>query len=231
LMRCRLLALLAIMLGASLGAGGCASQPLRFYVLSALPGAVSVTPAMAAGEGPAVGVGPVTLPRYLDRPHIVTSISPHELRVAEFDRWAESLDANFARVLAENLSWRVPTSRVSVFPWPLATAIDYQVVVEVTQFLSRNGGESVLIANWNLLRGERPQALATGTSRLSATAVGEDYAAIAAAMSQTVAEFSRDIAMAIRGLEARGSIRETGSRAAAPLQSIPPQHTPSRPRR
>jgi uncharacterized lipoprotein YmbA len=201
------MALVAVILGAFLVIGGCASQPARFYVLSALPGVETASPATGGEQGPAIGVGQVTLPRYLDRPQIVSRTSPYELKLAEFDRWAEALDANFSRVLAENLSLLIPADRVAVFPWPRGTPIDYQVIVEVTDFTSQIGGESVLIANWTLFRGEGQQGLLRGRSRLRAAAAGQDYAAMVAAMSQTVAALSRDIAAAIKGLAPTASAR------------------------
>jgi uncharacterized lipoprotein YmbA len=194
------LALVVVTLGTSLMVGGCASQPSRFYLLSALPNTEAASMEASGAQGPTIGVGQVTLPRYTDRPQIVTRTSPYELHLAEFDRWAESLDANIARVIADNLSVLIPTSRVVVSPWPRATAIDYQVIIDVTHFLSQVGGESLLIADWTLLKGEGPQALTSGRSRFSAPAAGQGYAAIVAAMSQTVASLSREIATAIRGV-------------------------------
>jgi uncharacterized protein len=206
------LAVVVITLGTSLMVGGCASQPSRFYLLSALPDAETASPGASGEQGPTIGVGPVTLPRYLDRPQIITRTSPYELELAEFDRWAESLDANFSRVLADNLSLLIPASRVVIAPWPRATPIDYQVMVDATHFLSQKGGESLLIADWMLFKGEGEQVLMRGKSRLSAPAAGQDYAAIVAAMSQTVAGLSREIATAIRGVGPRASARQGFSR-------------------
>jgi uncharacterized protein len=200
------LALVAVALGTSLIVGGCASQPARFYLLSALPTTEAASMGASGAQGPTIGIGQVTLPPYTDRPQIVTRTSPYELHLAEFDRWAESLEANIARVIADNLSVLIPTSRVVVSPWPRGTAIDYHLVIDVTHFLSQVGGESVLIADWMLLKGEGSQVLTSGSSRFSASIAGQDYAAIVAAMSQTVASLSREIATAIRGLGPRASV-------------------------
>ena len=207
-MRHRVLVLALLTLGMSLMVGGCASQPARFYLLSALLNTEAASMGASGAQGPTIGVGPVTLPRYTDRPQIVTRTGPYELQLAEFDRWAESLEANFARVLADNLSLLIPASRVAVSPWPRATAIDYQVIIDVTHFLSQVGGESLLIADWTLLKGEGPQALTSGQSRLSASTAGQDYAAIVAAMSQTVASLSHEIATAIRGVGPSASVHQ-----------------------
>jgi uncharacterized lipoprotein YmbA len=196
-----------VILGTSLMVGGCASQPSRFYLLSALPNTETAALATSGEQAATIGVGPVTLPRYLDRPQIITRTSPYEFKLAEFDRWAESLDTNFTRVLAENLALLIPTARVAVMPWPRATTMDYQIIVDVTHFLSQVGGESLLIADWILFKGEGQQVLLTEKSRVSAPAGGQDYAAMVAAMSQTVASLSREIATGIRGVGPRASAR------------------------
>ena len=214
-MRPVMLALVVVTLGASLTAVGCASQPSRFYLLSAMPDTETASPATSGQQGLTIGIGQVTLPRYVDRPQIVTRTGPYEITLAEFDRWAEALDTNFSRALAENLSLLLPTARVVMSPWPRASPIDYQVVVDVTHFLSQVGGESLLIADWAILKGEGQAVLTDGRSRFSTPPAGQDYAAVVAAMSQTVAGLSREIAAAIRGTGAKVSTRPGGSAGGA----------------
>jgi len=61
------------------------TPPTRFYVLPVLTGAE--TAALSSGVKPdlTIGVGPVTLPPYLDRPQIVTRASRAKLELGEFD--------------------------------------------------------------------------------------------------------------------------------------------------
>lgn len=79
--------------------------------------------------------------------------------------------------------------------------------MDVTHFLTHVGSESLLIADWVLFKGERQHVLMTGKSHLRASAAGQDYAAIVAAMSQTVASLSREIATAVKGVGPRVSAR------------------------
>ena len=62
--------------------GGClGTPPTRFYLLPTL---TDVSAPAATGERAlTIGVGPVTLPPYLDRPQIVTRASQAQLHVAE----------------------------------------------------------------------------------------------------------------------------------------------------
>src|SRR6266545_6562930 len=116
-----------------LGLGACASTPSRFYMLNTLPASETV-PATAAARGPVVGVGPITLPKYLERPQIVTRASRNQLTLGEFDRWAESLQENFSSVLVENLALLIPTDHILLNPWPGSATPEYQVRVEVRHF-------------------------------------------------------------------------------------------------
>jgi uncharacterized lipoprotein YmbA len=159
----------------------------------------------------------MTLPRYVDRPQIVTRTSPYELKLAEFDRWAEALDTNFSRVLAENLALLLPTARVVMSPWSRSTPIDYQITVDVIHFVSQVGGDSLLIADWTLFRGEGPDVLTSARSRFTASPSGQDYSAIVAAMSQTVASLSREIGTTLRTAGPRVSTRRgVATRGSAP---------------
>ena len=187
---------------------GCAStQPSRFYVLSDLRSLETAQQLTPAGQGPGIGLGPITLPKYLDRPQIATLAGRYELTFAEFDRWAEPIETTFARALAEQLSTLIPTERIAIYPWPRGTPIDYQVTVEVTHFLGQIGGASALIANWTIARGEGKEVVVSRKSRFNAHATGQGYEAVVAAMSQTVAALSREIAAVTRTLAPTASDR------------------------
>jgi uncharacterized lipoprotein YmbA len=58
------------LVAALLGPGACASPPSRFAILNTLP-ALETVPAAAAPRGLVIGVGPIRVPKYLDRPQIV----------------------------------------------------------------------------------------------------------------------------------------------------------------
>src|SRR6266850_880965 len=189
-----------------LGLGACASTPSHFYVLNTLS-ASETMPATAAAQSPVVGVGPITLPKYLDRPQIVTHTSRHQLALGEFDRWAEPLQENFSRVLAENLSILIPTDHILLENRPQSATLDYQVQVDVLHFDGWLGGESALIARWSILDRADRQLLSRKV-HLNAPTDGRDYEAMVVAMNQMLETFSRDIATAIQRLASRAVARE-----------------------
>ena len=95
-----------------------------------------------AGRGPVVGVGPVTIPGYLDRAAIVVRAAGDEVRLSEDHRWAESLKDGVARVVAENLAGMIPTDAIAVYPWKTPWAIQYRVAMEIMRFDGPLGGPS-----------------------------------------------------------------------------------------
>ena len=80
---------------ASLLTGCGRSIPPRFYVLSPLPRGQQVS---APDKPLVIGIGPVELPPYLDRPQIVSRPDANRIALAEFDRWAEPLASSFSGV-------------------------------------------------------------------------------------------------------------------------------------
>lgn len=178
---------------------GCGTgAPARLYVLTPLTRAESLarTPGMREVT---IGVGPVEVPQYMNRPEIVTGRGAPELHSAASAAWAEPVRDGLTRVLADNLSQLLATERVALFPWKSFTP-EYQVVVDVIHFLGQPGGEVSLVALWSILGKHGQGALVSKKSSFHEATGGPGYEALAAAMSRTVAALSRDIATALLAL-------------------------------
>lgn len=176
------------------------TQPSQFYVLSVVEPAAQRSP-----QGPALSVGPVTLPRYLDRPQIVTRPNPNELSVAEYDRWGGRLEENVSQVLAENLSRRLRTSRVTLFPGEGAAQADLRVSVAISRFeCTGTGGDCALDARWQIMRPGRGRGEAViGASSLEAKTSTPGYPGIAGALSRLLGEMASEIAAAVPSVAGR----------------------------
>jgi uncharacterized protein len=184
-----------------IGLGACARTPSRFYILNNLPASETIS-GTAAAQGPVIGVGPITVAKYLDRPQIITRSGRHQLALGEFDRWAEPLQDNVLRVLAENLAILIPTDQVLLHAWPQYPTLDYQVTVDMLHFDGWLDGESTLLAHWSILdRAELP--LLSQRASFNVPVGGGDYEAMVAAMSELLARLSRNIAVAIQRLASR----------------------------
>ena len=187
-----------IMIGLALSAGCTRSAPVHFYMLAQSPPSAPTAPAAAVGRGPTIAIGPVTLPRYLERINIVTR-GDTELDVSEYDRWAEPLNSSVPRLLASDLSTMLGTERIVMFPWSVETTIDRQVVVDVLRFEGTMAGDVVLDARWRVL-GPARQELVLQHSVVREAAGANGYPAVVAAMRRAVGVLSREIAEAIKRL-------------------------------
>jgi uncharacterized protein len=177
--------------------GGCSgrSAPARFYMLAAVPYSPVATPSTESGRAPELGVGPVTLPRYLGRTNIVTRRGM-EMEVAEFDRWVEPLSESVPRAIAANLATLLRTERIVVFPWSSTASIEQQVVIDVLRFEGQPGRDVLLEACWRVLGREKNDLVLRYSAMTEAT--GESgYPALVAAMSRSLAALSREIADAV----------------------------------
>jgi uncharacterized protein len=143
------------------------------------------------------------LPAAVDRPQLVWSVSPNQVAVDEFNRWAAPLKDDIARVIAENLAVLLGSPYVSVFPQSVSVSPAYRVTIDVARFESVPGEEARLNAIWSV------RFTADGQSQGGRTVLAEAVrektpSALVAAHSRMVGVLSGDIAAAIRTLAATG---------------------------
>ena len=177
---------------------GCASTPVRYYTLSA------ATEPAASSSDLSVVVGPVSVPDEVDRPQLVVSTGPNQIRVDEFNLWASPLQSNISRVVAQNLAALLGTPHVTLFPQTVSADADYRVAIEVQRFDSAPGQAAMLDAVWTVrrMKGGRTE---TGRTTMREAVQENSYEALAAAHSRAVARLSQDIANAVQALERSAS--------------------------
>jgi uncharacterized lipoprotein YmbA len=197
-------------------AAGCApylvAEPTRFYLLTPLEPEAG-PPAYSLSGDPWIGLGPLALPRHLDRPQIVSRDGANRLRLAELDRWAAPLQDDMLRVLGDNMGRLTGSAQVVVYPWRGQIPVRYQVEVQILRLDAQapadgasgtsgeSGGEAVLRARWLLLDLELNRVLRTGMSDiripLPVSGPGGEYEVLAAAYSEALGRLSEEIARAV----------------------------------
>ena len=189
-------------LGISLfGYSGCAStEKARFYTLSPLTQNESQIRPKPSDKGPVVGIKPIKLPDYLERPQIVTRTGQNEIEIAEFDRWAGSLKEDLSRVLAENLSMLLSTDLVLIFPWQRTIPIEYTVDLEIIRFDGKLSQNVSLSARWVIYRDSDTHPNIVNKSTIIKPTEGVDYKALVAAKSYALGDLSKEIANVIYDL-------------------------------
>jgi hypothetical protein len=141
----------------------------------------------------------VKLPEYLNQPEIVTRITQNELRLDEFAKWAEPLEDNISRALAENLSSLLCTRSIAIFPWKGRIPIDYRIDVHVIHMDGMLGGSASLDVSWSISDGtdRKKFPLISKRSTSREPTEGGDYGTFVLAQSRNLASLSREIAETI----------------------------------
>ena len=170
----------------------------RYFVLMPVAGSDRTFSTGVASESHtvAIGLGPISVPRYLDRPEVVTRLTDTEFSVSETDRWGEPLDTSVSRVLAQDLSSELPRLEVVPFPWSKKTQIDYRVSVEFLRLERTADGKADVQAIWTVRKELDDKLVQRGTTTVS-RAAGADQRSASAALSDRVARVGREIAQAL----------------------------------
>ncbi len=178
---------------------GCGqTETSRLYTLSSI---AEVEPMTTASDRVSVGVGPVTLPQYLDRPQIVVRQSPNRLELSEFDRWAEPLSNTVPRVVSANLAHLLDTERVYVLPQIRRRQTDFDVALDISRFEPSTTGPASLVVRWEIFTDDDGPPVDEGKIVAErGSAVAGDYEAMAASLSALLAELSEVLASRIAAL-------------------------------
>ena len=175
----------------------------KFYLLTptadtAAPTAPTAHTQSTSGDF-TIGLGPIKLPPYLDRPEIVTRMAPNRLELSKEDRWGESVQHGFTRALERDLAAQAGAAIV-VFPWYSTVHIDMQVQVDVYRFETDAQGTATLSAKWTILDSTGKNILYTVESNLTQPSKPGDNTEAAAALSRTIGDLSAQIANMLQQL-------------------------------
>jgi uncharacterized protein len=184
----------------------------KFYLLTptadtAAPTTPTATTQSTSGDF-TIGLGPIKLPPYLDRPEIVTRMAPNRLELSKEDRWGESVQNGFTRAMERNLAAQT-SAAIVLFPWYSTVHIDMQVQVDVYRFETDAQGTATLSAKWTILDSTGKNILYTVESNLTQPSKPGDNTEAAAALSHTIGDLSGQIANMMQQLRAHQGTHPT----------------------
>ncbi len=176
----------------------CASTPpSNHYILRAV-----ATPP-DADSGLALGVGPISIPDYLQRDNFVFSSETNRLEINSRERWAEPLEEGIARVVSLNLAGLLQTQDVRAYPWHPRRQPEYAVKVRVLE-LDASDTQARLVAEWLLIDSHSDAPLERRITQLEKGLAPADAGSVAAAYSELFYQLSEQVAEAIRAQENSG---------------------------
>jgi uncharacterized protein len=171
---------------------GCGNPTPTFYTLS-------TEGELPSGGRTSIGVGPVTLAEHVNRRNLVIQTSANRIEVVESHLWAGDLDNSVSRVIATNLGRRLGTGNVRTYPWQRDSEIDYQVAVDIREFMAGEDGYAHIEATWRVYSLPGSKLVRTRTFVAKELIATEDYEAVVVAQSILLGKLSADIAAGIRG--------------------------------
>lgn len=174
----------------------CGTAPSNFYLLSAANDYQVEN--SSSNDQIGIGIGNIELPDYLLKPQIAKYTSDNKIIYDEFNRWAEPLDENFARVMIENLSQMIPTNSIYLFMWPEDHVDVFQVNVKVDQFGLASDGSVILNARWSVSSKNVKSYWISQKSNYQERITEINYSQISSAMSSLIKSLSEDIAEEIK---------------------------------
>ncbi len=124
------------------GCFGGVSKPSAFYMLSSEKGILPVSQVKTT-----IGVWPVDVPEFLDKPQIVLNETDTQMHVSETNRWSEPLSLVTQRVLIEDLQQLLPNAYVQTKGYD-DNAFKRLIEVEVNSMTGRLSQEAGLSVWW-----------------------------------------------------------------------------------
>lgn len=170
------------------------TPPAQFYLLE--PSSDTSSQSIVTSTKPLIVITRVHIPEYIDRSQIVTATSKNAYKLAEFDRWAEPLNDNIARVLQQDLAALVPADVVFANGSNRAKLAELRASVNILEFHADPQHQARLTVQWQIARGDK--TIVSKTSSYQSPAAHDDYPAIVAALNTCLKHFSNDLSAALR---------------------------------
>jgi len=163
------------------------SQQSKFYTQDV----VSVE-AISTDYNTFVGVNRVQLPKYIDRPQIVTQLKDSvQINISEYNRWIDSPSVLATRAITEDLSTFLPTAKIKMNQ-SKGEGFDYTVSVEIVKMNAVLDDKAELVA-WFTVKDKKGKTI-INQKFVNTVQIGKNYDDVALGYSQLLADLSREIA-------------------------------------
>ena len=174
-------------------AAGCTSADPAYYTLRPVPGTV------APGPASSVKLARPGLAGYLDRPEIVRDGTSNKLLLLSGERWGEPLGDMIGRILAADLTQRLPGATVFTAAGAISVDADVTVEMDVQRFDLDPSGQVVLLSQVAVHSGRNRTSSTSRSIRVTMAPAGPGTAELVSAMSALVGQMADAVAVMLRG--------------------------------
>ncbi len=163
-------------------------DPTVFYMMRAKPvGTVDVKKRVR------INLMPITTPSYMSRNQIVTLGGGGTVELSEFNRWAESVQSGFTRVLIDDIIGA--SKNIDMFAYPFVSPDALNLKVFVYDCVGPLGGDLSFKGKWQLDSADSNVRVARDFS--FKVPCGNTYSSYVESVCKAVGMLSEDIAKAI----------------------------------
>ncbi|MBF0200540.1 MAG: membrane integrity-associated transporter subunit PqiC [Desulfamplus sp.] len=186
---------------------GCiSSDPSKFYTLSPvknlglpLPESTKLPLDPTPGtDAVTLAIGPVNIPRYLDRSQLVVRLSENEIRLEDFHQWAGLLREDIPFVLMENISQILGIDTIYRHPWQSHVVPEYQTHIDILQLDGMPGGYISVSAKWEIIEAGTRKRIHMDKAEFTETVEGTGFDDYVAAQSKALGQLSLLISLSLK---------------------------------
>jgi uncharacterized lipoprotein YmbA len=196
----RIRSLIPVLLIAVLMTSCLRSNPSHFFTLEPVINGESKANKMEKRNVHAtiLGIGPIRLPGYMNRPQIVTRLNNNEVHISEFNRWASPVANRIPTVLQNNLAALLPAMEVTEYSLHQHLEFTFQAIIDIVEFIGQPNGDVVLKARWIFVdksQGGTESRLYAGS--YTRKAKDKTHNSVVSAMTELLGDLSKDIAKTV----------------------------------
>lgn len=180
----------------------CSSTPTsdsRYFSLTPLQ-----TPSVEEGTimNLSLGIGPIEIPRLLNRPQIVYRKSTNEIFLSEDNQWAGSIREEIQDVLIERAIEISGSGQVFHYPWARDLKPEFQARVRIDRLDGELGQSVILEAHWDLVRQKDMTLITSKKTRYQVDVKQRDFLSYVIAQQSALSQLSDDILSEIKHYQA-----------------------------
>lgn len=180
---------------------GNTTPSVEYYTLSPLQMSAIQKPEGFEYNYAVIGIGPITVPEYLESSRIVTRSSPNKLKINEYHRWGGSLEDELLRTISENVSLLTGSEKVIVYPWKRSIRPDIHIQISFKNLEAIPGKKAVLRASWIVNSPNSRNNTRVNLSKFEKDISSSHIESIVAAQSQLIERLSLEIVNSLNGSE------------------------------